>query len=659
MITTEALQKAEYAMSNSDTNNAIRIIKSLPGYKRSPQAMNILALSYALSADYESAEHNFIRAIKLGMNSDATYCNLGIAQLRQGKIDQSIKSFRQSLALNPNHLDSLKNLANIYLFSRDFKQAARYAEKAVKLQPYDIFSLNTLASALTNDGEHEEGLSLLRQSLAHNPAQPDTYCQMANIYVLLKEYKAAQAILEAGLKANQNNSTILFALAYFHESRNNIEQALAIANNILSSDAHNTQAIALKGRLLTGLKKFDAAEDYLNKAITEYGHAPGIVSELCNLLLLRKKYEDAYSLTDYFISNSENTNIPANIALSHNTACLNTDRTEEGKQVLKKVINMKGLPAATYEALLFAMGETLDQQSDFDLAFSYFTRANNQIQKPSDIDYYIKVMDSIIHELDRATLDSLCGYNNNTEKPIFIVGMPRSGTSLVEQILASHPLVYGGGELTELWRIGNEISGAMNLLNYCSNLKTTSKEQFEKYSKQYVDYIQSLSGYSDKVTDKLPHNFFHLGLIELLFPRAKIIHCKRHPFDTCLSIYFKKFNDNHVYAKNLKELAIFYRSYNELMNHWRRTSRLPIHTVSYERLVANHKDEVTKLINFTGLSWDERVLRHHETERVVMTPSCHQARQPIYNSSVYRWRNYYNHLAPISEILGDPEDYQP
>ena len=659
MTTTESLQKAERALKNNDTRSAIRIIKNQPGYKKSPEAINILALSHALSADYELAEHNFIRAIKLGMNVDATYCNLGIAQLQQGKIDQSIKSFRQSLALNPNHLDSLKNLSNIYLLKKDFNQAAKYAEKAVKIQPYDTFSLNTLASARANQGDYEDGIRLLKQSLAHNPTQPDIYCQIANIYLLLKQYDAAQATLEEGLKINQNNSTILLGLAYFHESRNYIEKALSITNKALSIDAHNTQAIALKGRLLTALKEFDTAEDHLNKAITEYGQVPALVSELCNLLLLRKRYDDAYSLTEYFIRNSKDSHIPANIALSHNTACLNTGRTKEAKQVLKKVINVKGLPASTYEALLFAMGETLDRQSDFDLAFSYFLRANNQIQKPSDISYYVKVMDSIIHELDRNTLDGLIGYNNSTEQPIFIVGMPRSGTSLVEQILASHPSVYGGGELTELWRIGNEISGAMNLLNYCTNLKTTSREQFEKYSKQYLDYIQALSRYSDKVTDKLPHNFFHIGLIELLFPRAKIIHCKRHPFDTCLSIYFKKFNDNHVYAKNLKELAIFYRYYNKLMQHWHRTSKLEIHTVSYEKLVANHKDEVTKLISFTGLSWDERVLKHHETERVVMTPSCHQARQPIYNTSVYRWRNYYNYIAPISEILGDPEKYQP
>jgi hypothetical protein len=292
-----------------------------------------------------------------------------------------------------------------------------------------------------------------------------------------------------------------------------------------------------------------------------------------------------------------------------------------------------------------------------DEAFESYRCANKVIHRISDINYYENIHSELIDKVDRSFLDAVGSSNNQTSLPVFIVGMPRSGTSLIEQIISCHPDVFAAGELSDFWKIGNTISGAMNMLNYTKNFSILSHEKLIEYSNQYLAIITKLAKGKIRVTDKLPHNFMHIGLIECLFPKAKIIHCQRHPFDTCLSIYFKNFNDNHVYAKNLEELARFYKKYIALMGHWHDVSSLPILTVSYENMVLDQEAETKKIIEHIGLVWSDKVLRHHESDRIIMTPSLHQASKPIYTESMFRWKNYRNHIQPLIDVLGDPEHY--
>ena len=197
----------------------------------------------------------------------------------------------------------------------------------------------------------------------------------------------------------------------------------------------------------------------------------------------------------------------------------------------------------------------------------------------------------------------------------------------------------------------------MNLTQYTKNIKQLSKDKIEQYSIEYLEDIQQLSSNAKRCTDKLPHNFFHIGLIGLLFPNAKIIHCKRHPFDTCLSIYFKKFNDNHRYARNLKEIAIFYKNYQLLMQHWHENSPLNIYDATYENIVIEPEKNIRELVKHIDIKWDDTCLKHHESKRLIMTPSHDQASKHIYTSSISRWKNYIHHIKPLRDILGDPEEY--
>ena len=243
--------------------------------------------------------------------------------------------------------------------------------------------------------------------------------------------------------------------------------------------------------------------------------------------------------------------------------------------------------------------------------------------------------------------------DEHSNLPIFIVGMPRSGTTLTEQIIASHPAVYGAGELEAISRISQELSkDHEDTGGYPECMLHFQNQEIEKLANGYLSNLRALAGDVLHVTDKMPHNFLHLGLIAILFPGARVVNCKRHPLDTCLSIYTQKFTNVHPYAYDLTELGQYYRQYERLMAHWEHVLADRIFTIQYEELIEEPEATSRRLIGYIDLPWDDRCLEFHETERPVKTASQWQVRQPVYKKSVNRWENYETHLAPLKRALG-------
>jgi hypothetical protein len=235
---------------------------------------------------------------------------------------------------------------------------------------------------------------------------------------------------------------------------------------------------------------------------------------------------------------------------------------------------------------------------------------------------------------------------------MFIVGMPRSGTTLVEQILASHREVRAGGELEVMSKIVSDLPGLLgNPAPFPECLGGLTRRNIEQPARRYIAALAEIGQGAARVTDKLPHYFLSLGLIDLLLPSARVVHCIRDPRDTCLSNYFIQMNANHPYTASLEHLGHYYRIYQRLMAHWRSVLRIRMHEVRYEELVSNPEEEIRRLLDFCGLAWDEGCLNFHENRRPVATPSYNQVRRPIYNQSVQRWRHYEAHLGPLLRAL--------
>jgi len=239
------------------------------------------------------------------------------------------------------------------------------------------------------------------------------------------------------------------------------------------------------------------------------------------------------------------------------------------------------------------------------------------------------------------------------ERPVFIVGMPRSGTTLTEQILSSHNAVAGLGELPNLRKIvGGLAFGAPDPKAFTAKVAALSAGDVADLARTYCKAYARVPATALRVVDKSPHNYELLGLIALMFPRAHVIHCRRAPLDNCVAIYLQNFNEAHSYNGDLATLGTYYHEYELLMAHWRGTLPITMLETDYEQTVGNLEPAARKLVKYIGLEWDDNCLRFHESERQVRTPSRWQVRQPIYSSSVDRWKRYEKYLGPLKAALG-------
>ena len=287
----------------------------------------------------------------------------------------------------------------------------------------------------------------------------------------------------------------------------------------------------------------------------------------------------------------------------------------------------------------------LDDLGNYDDAFSHYRQGNDLEQRQAnfDRDQHRQLVDWMIATFTAEFFAAHKDVGITNDKPVSIVGMPRSGTTLTEQIVASHSKVHGGGEI-DYWLEHGE--------TFCPpNGQDLSQGPVRELARVYLDSIESVAGSAMYFTDKMPYNFLRIGLIRLAMPGAKFIHCMRNPADICLSIYFNKFTQRHGYATSLDDLAFYYREYLRLMEHWRQVlPETSLHEMHYESLVAMQESESRRLIDFLGLEWESQVLEYHRNTRAVSTPSKWQVRQPIYKSSVARWKRYLPHIGPLAPL---------
>src|ERR1019366_817248 len=268
-----------------------------------------------------------------------------------------------------------------------------------------------------------------------------------------------------------------------------------------------------------------------------------------------------------------------------------------------------------------------------------------------------KRVENVRQVFNREFISTKAGQGYPSGVPIFVVGFPRSGTTLIEQILASHPGVHGAGELTYLVELISALrSGSNRDVRYPECVADFGAEEFARLGAAYEARLHRLAPAAGHVTDKLPINYLHLGFIHLILPRAKVIHVQRNAMDTCLSCFENEFGSRLTYTCDLGELGRNYRRYRETMQHWR--SVLPAGAMlegKYEDVVGDFEPQVRRILQYCELAWDNRCLSFHETDRPMFTQSQVQARRPLYHSSIERWRHYERHLGPLVDALGPRE----
>ncbi len=331
-----------------------------------------------------------------------------------------------------------------------------------------------------------------------------------------------------------------------------------------------------------------------------------------------------------------------------------------GDPLLGKILSQLESPVLrgnTKACFYFAAGKYFDDVGDYPSAFDHYSMGNNAADKTFDAPSFNDLIKNCIYQFSPRSIRKIGGGGSASEKPVFVLGMPRSGTTLVEQILASHSQVLGAGELNDMKYIAKFGSHFVNPKQaYPNFLPFLAQQHYQRLASEYLRRIEELAGShsASRVVDKHPLNFQFVGLIFSMFPNAKIIHTVRHPLDTCLSCFFQNFSRGQHYSFDLGTLTSFYLGYQRLMEHWEMLYPGKILTVEYENVISDQENQSRRLLDYCGLEFEAACLKFYETERTVKTASFKQVREPVYRTSKNRWKNYQRELMPVAKALNIP-----
>lgn len=569
------------------------------------------------------------------------------------------------------------NLANTLRQQGRLEEAVSRYNEALLINPAHVLARHNLGNAFLALGRYSEAEASYRHVLEHNPTIPETHCNMGNALLAQRRPDEAVASYRHALHLNPQLAVAHSNLADALRDLGRPREAAASCRAALALDAHRAETHNSLGNALLDLGRLpDAAESYaralsLNpRFVKAYVNAAIVLRQLGNaaeaeamcrqavqvdptaaapVALLAELQGDggrfAEAETLYKRAAELDPNMPeAWAGIAH----LRKMTPDDAPWLAQALRIADGALAPHQEAYLrYALGKYCDDLGDYDRAFSHYLRANTltKLYGPAhDRQQLTRDVDSLIRTYDQAWAREPREHAIRSLRPVFIVGMPRSGTSLAEQILASHPAVFGAGELP-FW------TDAATAYEAATPRGMETDELATAFGKDYLRRLEELSTDAAKVVDKMPANFLHLGLIHDALPNARIIHLQRNARDTCLSIYFQHFKTGLAYANDLEDLTSYYLEYLRLMDHWRKI--LPpsiLLDVSYEDLVASQENESRRMLEFIGLPWDAACLDFHRTERKVMTASKWQVRQKISSASVGRWRRYQKFIGPLARL---------
>ena len=580
---------------------------------------------------------------------------LGLSSARLGEMDGARAAWQQALAIDPNDAESHSYLANVLVRLGLREQAVVHFREALRLRPDDINTLNNLGTVLSELNRLDEAARCYADALSLAP-NAVTHFNLATVYMRTQRlaeaadhYRRALALAPERVEIYNNLGN---ALKYMGQ----LDQAEAAYGEAIRRIPDHPMAYANLGTLMLELGRLDEAQaGYVRALALNPDHRKAAIG-LASICEKRGRFDEAYGRLQPFLAAG---NVDADVAMVFAALSRPLGRRAEAIALMERVLetDAPSLDTQNRIALHFALGRLYDDAADYPRAFSHYRQANALVAQPFDSDAHTRHVDALIATFSRDFMARAPRATVKSQRPVLIVGMPRSGTSLVEQILASHPMVFGAGELEALHTIARDLPAFMDSRqNYPACLDTLTQDQCDTLARRYLDHICELApADAVRVTDKMPSNFLHLGLIALLLPGARIIHCTRDPLDTCLSCYFQRFAAAAVpYAFDLAHTGAFYNQYLRLMAHWRKVLDVNIMEVAYEDLVADQETVSRAMVEFCGLEWDERCLRYHETQRVVATSSYDQVRQPLYDRSVGRWRHYAPYLDDLRNALGDP-----
>ena len=629
------------------------VLAATPG---NPEALSFLGFTEASMGNVKTGLEKTSQARAANPANPQNLVNHAYALNEAGRKDEAIADLQEAYHLAPAEITISNQLSRLLFEAERYIEVEGVVRDLFEKSPKDPLVANRLVITLIKNGKGEEAFEIagvLQQRFGENPfiwgilgrtARATDRIEIAmenfqklsdhdpkNLFalkslshclMLMEMFNEAIPVLEKILKQDPECADSLYSVGYAMHNTNRAENGIPFINRSLEFKPDNAEALLIKGHNHVYMGEFEEAKKAYKRVLELDPDSP-------EAYLKMMKIDPPKKQTEVF-------------------------------NILQRMVENPDLKPRKKIVANFVLGEMYESLKDYDTAFSYFAQGNKLSGSGYDENspwlYRPEASEQKFADISRVyskeLFETLSFRGSDSPIPIFIVGIPRSGTTLLEQIISSHSKVHGAGELAHGSKIANQMTGMMGG-GTIAEIEKAFLEKGAEWGGSYLEYLPKRGPGVDRVTDKMPNNFLHLGLLQVILPKAKFIHISRNPLDTCLSIHSKLFSRAFSHARDLYTLGHYYRQYRGLMAHWQKILPQPLLEVCYEDLVDKSETLAPEILEFCGLEWEPECLEFYKHKSNVRTMSTFQVRNPINKSSIGKWRCYEKHIGPLLEGLGE------
>lgn len=577
-----------------------------------------------------------------------------IKELQAKRVTRAKELLSDLITRHPDYAPALHYLGLAEYELGNKTEALTLLRRSLVIMPNNIMFIDNTSYILTQENALEDAGKMLHHALSIDPHHPQLWNRLGEIFYSYQGYVEANQCFINALQADKNYKNAVLNLAESLRFQQRLEDAVELVRPYIQSMPDDSDILDQYSSLLMLTGKVNEAVKILDAA-TRRGHTQ---ANLYHLLGTAHSYLGDFETSRVNLLKAMQLNPEYTRSLVLYSAITKFTSSDPAiSQMRDAYQRLRDLPDSKVN-LCFSLGKAMDDIGSYDSAFSYYREGNDicRLKQQQEHRAYSAATQ------DKYNSDTIAAYNSESIRqypsyltspvtPIFILGMSRSGTTLTEQIVSSHPDVASGGELTILTAELSRALGYKNLRNPTA-IAALPHDALVQIRANYLAYIHKISGNRRFVSDKLPGNFLRIGLLQKLFPEAPLLYCVRDPVDNCLSCYFTMFGSGHEFSYDLEHLANFYKGHQKVMAHW--FDVVPpksLTTVKYEELISNPEKVIRDILAHCALPWNADCLNFHKSSRTIRTSSVYQARQPLYKGSVQRWRRYEKHLVPLIKAL--------
>ncbi len=669
------MQETEFESAKASFDRAVTFLRagdaelaekicrqSLNEFPRDANLLCLLGAALIKQNRPRDAEHTLSRAVTIHSSFSRAHEGLAEALIMQGKLPEALKSLERAEELEPGSASIRMKKARVLTGMGKDNEATKEFEASFKLTPHREELVRGLS--LQRMGNFQEAEQIYRDVLIRDPENVDALRLLAGVAMRAKQWGDAQTLLDRALELAPDFFQGWMDLGLAKQEQDDIDGAVAAYKRAIRLEPNKPSGYGAVATASALAGEHDDAIEYFEKALEQEPSNASALAGIGHVLKTVGRQDEAIATYRKCIEHN-----PGHGETWWSLANLKTFKfTDEEVDAMLEQVESGQLPDEPLANFEFALGKAFEDRRDYDRAFEFYDRGNSNRRQRERYDP-VQTADSHDEFISIFNKEFLAQHENggdDSNAPIFIVGLPRSGSTLIEQILASHPDVEGTHELPDLGRVARSVG-----------LSRTDRKAYpravvdlgpEELAQLGADYLEKTRRHRPEglphFTDKLPNNYVHVGFLHLILPNAKIINAKRHPLDSCLGSFKQLFARGQPFTYDQFELGEFYLEYQRLMEHWHEVLPGKVLDVQYEHVVEDLETQVRRILEYCELPWDDACLRFWETDRAVKTASSEQVRKPIYSSAKHRWRNYEQHLGPLIEALEPilkelPEDWQP